>query len=70
MLVRCCSVSFKQELPDGQAGFRKGRGTRYQVVDICWIIGKGREFQKNIYFFFIDCAKAFDCVDHSNCGKF
>ena len=52
------------ELPDVQAGFRKGRGTRDQIVNICWIIEKAREFQKN-YFCFIDYAKAFDCVDHS-----
>ena len=52
------------ELPDVQAGFRKGRGTRDQIVNICWIIEKAREFQKIIYFFFIDYAKAFDCVDH------
>ena len=54
-----------QELPDVQAGFRKGRGTRDQIVNIHWIIKKAREFQKNIYFCFIDCAKAFDCVDHN-----
>ena len=53
-----------QELPDVQAGFRKGRGTRDQTASICWIIDKAREFQKNIYFCFIDYAKAFDCVDH------
>ena len=53
------------ELPDVQAGFRKGRGTRDQIVNICWIIEKAREFQKNIYFCFIDYTKAFDCVDHS-----
>ena len=52
------------ELPDVQAGFRKGRGTRDQIVNIRWIIKKAREFQKNIYFCFIDYAKAFDCVDH------
>ena len=52
------------ELPDAQAGFRKCRGTRDQTSNICWIIEKMREFQKNIYFCFIDCAKAFDCVDH------
>ena len=50
-----------QELPDVQAGFRKGRGTRDQIANICWIIEKAREFQKNIYFPFIDYAKAFDC---------
>ena len=54
-----------QELPDVQAGFRKGRGTRDQIVSIHWIIEKAREFQKNIYFCFIDYAKAFDCVDHN-----
>ena len=52
------------EIPDVQAGFRKGRGTRDQIVNICWKIEKG-EFQKNIYFSFIDYAKAFDCVDHN-----
>ena len=74
-----------RELPDVQAGFRKGRETRDQIANICWIIGKAREFQKNIYFCFVDYAKAFDCVDHNklrkilremgipghvNCGKF
>ena len=53
------------ELPDVQAGFRKGRGTRDQIVNICSIKEKAREFQKNIYFCFIDYAKAFDCVDHN-----
>ena len=53
------------ELPDVQAGFRKGRGTRDQIANICWIIKKAREFQKNIYFHFIDYAKAFDYVDHN-----
>ena len=57
------------ELPDIQAGFRKGRGTRDQIANICWIREKGREFQKNIYFCFIDYAKAFDCVDHSQLWK-
>ena len=52
------------ELPDVQAGFRKGRGSRDQIANMGWIIEKAREFQKNIY------AKAFDCVDHNNCGKF
>ena len=52
------------EFPHVQTGFRKGRGTRDQIASICWIIEK-QEFQKNIYFFFIDCAKAFDCVDHN-----
>ena len=54
-----------QELPDLQAGFRKGRGTRDQIANICWIIEKSREFQKNIYFCFTDYMKAFDCVDHN-----
>ena len=53
------------KLPDVQAGFIKGRGSRDQITNICWIIKKAREFQKNIYFCFIDYAKAFDCVDHS-----
>ena len=57
------------ELPDVQAGFRKGRGTRDQIANICWIIKKARESQKNIYFCFIDYAKAFDCVDHSKLWK-
>ena len=57
------------ELPDIQAGFRKGRGTRNQIANTHWIIEKSREFQQNIYFCFIDYAKAFDCVEH-NCGKF
>ena len=73
-----CSKSFKlgfkqyvkQELPDVQTGFRKGRGTRDQIANIRWIIKKAREFQKNIYFCFIHYAKAFDCVDHTNCRKF
>ena len=58
-----------RELPDVQAGFRKGRGTRDQIANICWIINKAREFQKNIYFCFIDYAKAFDCVDHNKLWK-
>ena len=58
-----------RELPDVQAGFRKGRGTRDQIANICWIIKKAREFQKNIYFCFIDYAKAFDCVDHNKLWK-
>ena len=57
------------ELPDVQAGFRKGRGTREQIANICWIIEKAREFQKNIYFCFIDSVKAFDCVDHNQLWK-
>ena len=58
------------ELPDVQAGFRKGRGTRDQLTNIHWIIEKAKEFQKNIYFCFIDYAKSFDCVDTTNCRKF
>ena len=78
MLAKLCSKFSKQgfqqyvngELPDVQAGFRKGRGPRDQIASIRWIIEKAREFQKNIYFCFIDYAKAFDCVDHNKCGKF
>uniref|UniRef100_A0A4W2E168 Reverse transcriptase domain-containing protein n=1 Tax=Bos indicus x Bos taurus TaxID=30522 RepID=A0A4W2E168_BOBOX len=58
-----------RELPDVQAGFRKGRGTRDQIANICWIVEKAREFQKNIYFCFIDYAKAFDCVDYNKLWK-
>ena len=58
-----------QELRDVQAGFRKGRGTRDQIANFCWIIEKTREFQKNIYFCFIDHAKAFDCGDHNKLWK-
>ena len=54
-----------RELPDVQAGFRKGRGTRDQIANICWIMEKARKFQKNISFCFIDYVKAFDCVDHN-----
>ena len=57
------------ELPDVQAGFIKGRGTRDQIANIHWIMEKAREFQKDIYFCFIDCAKAFDCVDHNKLWK-
>ena len=57
------------ELPDVQAGFQKGRGTRDQIANIYWIMEKAREFQKNIYFYFIDYAKAFDCVDHNKLQK-
>ena len=57
------------ELPDVQTGFRKGRGTRDQIANICWIIEKAREFQKNIYFCFIDYVKTFDCVDHNKLWK-
>ena len=59
-----------RELPDVQAGFKRGRGTRDQIANIHWIFEKAREFQKNIYFCFIDYTKAFDCVDHKNCGQF
>ena len=76
MLVKKCSKFFKpgfsnvnRELPDVQAGFRKGRGTRDQIANICWIIEKAREFQKIIYFCFIDYAKAFDVWITINCGK-
>ena len=54
-----------REIPDVQTGFRKGRGTRDQIANICWIIEKARQFQKNNYYSFIDYAKAFDCVDHN-----
>ena len=58
------------ELPDVQAGFRKGRGTRDQIANILWIMEKAREFQKDIYFCFIDYTKAFDGIDHNKLGKF
>ena len=58
-----------RELPDVQAGFRKGRGTRDQIANIHWIMEKAREFQKSIYFCFIDYGKAFDCVDHNKLWK-
>ena len=58
-----------REPPDVQAGFRKGRRTRNQIANICWIVEKAREFQKSIYFCFIDYAKAFDCVDHNKLWK-
>ena len=58
-----------QELPDVQSGFRKGRGTRDQIANICWIIEKTREFQKNIYLCFVNDAKSFDCVDHDKQRK-
>ena len=60
---------FNHELPDVQVGFRKDRGTRDQIANICWIIGKAREFQKNIYFCFIDYAKTSDCVDYNKLWK-
>ena len=65
--IKRCSNTY-QELPDVQAEFRKGRGTRDQIANICWIIEKAREFQKNIYFFFI-YAKAFDTIDHNKLWK-
>ena len=58
-----------RQLLDIQSGFRKGRGSRDQIINICWIIEKAREFQKNIYFCFIDCAKAFGCIDHNKLWK-
>ena len=64
-----CQQHMNCELPDVQAGFRKGRGARDQIANICWIIEKAIEFQKNIYFCFIDYAKAFDCVDHHKLWK-
>ena len=67
-MLKILQASFQQymnrELPDVQAGFRKGRGTRDQIAKFCWIIENARQFQKNIHFCFIDYAKAFDCVDH------
>ena len=78
MLVSSCLKSCRlgrlqhyenQELPDVQAGFRKGRGTRDQIANIFWITEKARKFQKNIYFCFIDYAKAFDYVDHNKLWK-
>ena len=62
-------VHMNHELPDVQAGFRKGRGTRDQIVNIHWIIEKAREFHKNIYFCFIDYAKTFDCAAHNKLWK-
>ena len=72
LISHSSKVMFKilqASLPDVQAGFRKGRGTRAQIANIRWIFDKGREFQKNIYFCFIDYAKAFDCVDHNKPWK-
>ena len=72
-MLKILQTRFQQymnyELSDAQAGFRKGRGTRGQTVNICWIIKKAREFQKNIYLCFIDYAKAFDCVDQNKLWK-
>ena len=69
LMLKILQARFQQymncELPDGQAGFRKGRGTRDQIANILWIIEKAREFQKNIYFYFIDYAKAFNCVSQN-----
>ena len=72
IMLKILQASFKymnHELLDVQAGFRKGRGTRDQIANIRWIIEKAREFQKNIYFRFIDYAKAFECVDHNELWK-
>ena len=80
LISRACKVMLKifqawlqqylnRELPDVQAGFRKGRGTRDQIANIRWLMEKAREFQKNIYFCFIDYAKPFDCVDHNKLWK-
>ena len=66
--IKRCSNTY-QELPDVQAEFRKGRGTRDQIANICWIIEKAREFQKNMYFCFLDYSKGFDCVDHNKLWK-
>ena len=72
-MLKILQVRFQQyvnqELPDIQACFRKGKGTRDQITNICWIIKKAKEFQKNIYVCFIDYAKAFDCVDHNKLCK-
>ena len=72
-MLKILQAKFQQyvnrELPDVQAGFRKGRGTRDQIANIRWIIEKAREFQKNIYFCFIDYSKAFSCVDHNKLWK-
>ena len=73
VMIKTLQARFQQymncELPDVQAGFRKGRGTRDQIANICQIIKKARQFQKNMYFWFIDYAKAFDCVDHNKLWK-
>ena len=72
-MLKILQARFQQylnhEIPDVQAGFRKGRGTRDQIANICWIIEKAREFQKNIYLCFTDYAKAFDCVVHNRLWK-
>ena len=67
--IGSCQQYVNHEIPDVQAGFRKGRGIRDQIANICWIIEKAREFQKNIYFCFIDYTKAFDCVDNNKLWK-
>ena len=73
-MLKILQARFQQyvnrELPDVQAGFRKGRGTRDETVNICWSLKKAREFQKNIYFCFIDYAKVSDCMDHNKLWKF
>ena len=73
VMLKILQARFQQygnrELPDVQAGFRKGRGTRDQIANIRWIMKKAREFQKNLYFCFIDYAKAFECVDHNKLWK-
>ena len=69
-ILQASFTSMNQELTDVQTGFRKSRGTRDQIANICWIIEKAREFWKNIYFCFIDYAKDVDCVYQTNCGKF
>ena len=69
MLIRELMQYVNRELPDVEAGFRKGRGTRDQIANTCWIMEKAREFQKNIYFCFIDYAKAFDWVDDNKLWK-
>ena len=73
VMLKILQANFQQyvnrELPDVQSRFRKDRGTRDQIANIRWIIEKAREFQKNIYFYFIDYTKAFDCVDHNKLGE-
>ena len=69
MIALLTHTNVNRELSDVQAGFRKGRGTRDQIANICWIIKKPRELQKNVYFCFIEYAKAFDCVDHKKLWK-
>ena len=72
-MLKICQARLQEymncELPDVQVGFKKGRGARDQIANICWIMEKAREFQKNIYFCFIDYAQAFDCVDHNKLWK-